>query len=230
MMCEDPLLQEARTSPTRERRNKVMKRIMRLEKLTAATLICTLATVASMSRLLASEELDLQKLATPLCEVDGLAVAPPSPWFSVPIDSDESGIQGCQMIWEEGDQYMGIIRLVSYDMRKPPEDITEWNHFAVAMEATTMEEMGFKIGKEPIWKRDSVPITGNGFINAKAIGFSANLEGVAHTSETHFLLFESATHKYVISALTPAESASPEVYQANTKAMATVMRTLQPRQ
>ena len=63
-----------------------------------------------------------------------------------------------------------------------------------------------------------------GFANARAIGFEVVLEGVAHHNEAHFLLFESATHKYVISILTPSESASGEIYQANTKAMATPKR------
>ncbi|NND67314.1 MAG: hypothetical protein HKN19_06995, partial [Halioglobus sp.] len=88
--------------------------------------------------------------------------------------------------------------------------------------------MGFTLG-EPIWKRDSVPVSGEGFGNGKAIGLAASLEGVNHKNEAHFMLFESATHKYVISSLTPAQAASPEVYAANTGAMGTVMRSLQPR-
>jgi hypothetical protein len=43
------------------------------------------------------------------------------------------------------------------------------------------------------------------------------------------VLFEDSTYKYTLSMLTPAPSASAEVYDANTNAMGAVMATLQPR-
>ena len=171
---------------------------------------------------------DLKSLATPQCQLPGLSVVPPSPWYSVPIDSEESMVEGCQMIWEEGEQYMGIMRLVSFESDQIPEDESKWENFVLGFESMVMDRMNIEVG-QPIWKRDSVPITGEGFVNAKAIGLEAKLRGVEHPNEAHFLLFESATHKYVISVLTPAKSASPEVYEANTKAMGSIMRTLQPR-
>lgn len=175
----------------------------------------------------ANEE-DLKSLATPLCLIPGLSVSPPSPWYSVPIDSDEPMVQGCQMIWEEGEQYMGIMRLVSFEANEIPDAGVKWEEFVVGFESVVMDRMNIEVG-QAIWKRDSVPITGEGFANAKAIGLEARIRGADQPNEAHFLLFESATHKYVISILTPAKSASPEVYEANTKAMGTVMRTLQPR-
>lgn len=171
---------------------------------------------------------ELRDLATATCEVPGLSVVPPQPWYSVPIDSEEPGVAGCQMIWEEGDQYMGIIRLVSFDLRDRPLEGVKWENVLLAFESHVMEEMNFRLGEE-IWRRDSVPISGEGFTNAKALGLEAGLEGVDHANEAHFVLFESATRKYVISLLTPSQEASPEIYQSNTGAMGAVMRTLQPR-
>lgn len=173
-------------------------------------------------------EEDLKPLATASCEVPGLAVVPPAPWYSVPIDSAEAIVEGCQMLWEEGDQYMGIMRLVSFDLREQPEAAGNWENFAIGFEAMVMEEMNFKLGQE-LWRRDTVPVTGEGFGNGKAIGFQARLEGVEHANEAHFMLFQSTTHTYIISMLTPSQAASPEVYEANTRAMGQVMQTLQPR-
>ena len=176
----------------------------------------------------AGEDENLRELATATCELPGLLVKPPSPWYSVPIDSEDVIVEGCQMLWEQGDQYMGIMRLVSFDLRERPEESAKWADYAIAFEAMVMEQMNFKLG-DVLWKRDVVPITGEGFANARAIGMAAKLGGVAHANEAHFLLFESETHKYVISMLTPSESASPDIYQANTGAMGVVMRSLQPR-
>ena len=200
---------------------------MRKEKLTVVQSLAASVLMATFLQVDAGEE-DIRSLATAECQVPGLTVMPPSPWYSVPIDSKEPMIAGCQMLWEEGNQYMGIMRLVSFEVREMPTDGVKWEDLVVAFESKVMERMNIKVGK-PIWKRDRVPITGDGFSNAKAIGLTASLEGVAHPNEAHFLLFESPTHKYVISMLTPAKSASPDVYRSNTKAMGRVMRTLQPR-
>ncbi len=176
----------------------------------------------------APQEEDLRDLATASCELPGLYVAPPSPWYSVPIDSEEDIVEGCQMLWEEGDQYMGIMRLVAFDLSERPEQAAEWERFAIGFEAMILERMNFTLG-DVLWKRDSVPVSGEGFGNARAVGFEARLGGVTHQNEAHFLLFESATRKYVISIITPSESASPDIYRANTRAMGTVMQTLQVR-
>jgi hypothetical protein len=173
-------------------------------------------------------EESLKKSASKECLMSGLAVKPPHPWYSVQIEAGDPGIDGCQMIWEEGEHYMGIMRLLSFDSELYPPAGVKWENYLMAFEASVLEKMNFRVGK-PIWKRDSVPISGEGFINAKAIGLEAKLLGVEHPNEAHFLLFEGPAHKYVISIITPAKSVSPEVYQSNTKAMGTVMRTLQPR-
>jgi len=178
---------------------------------------------------MAEEPEDLKGLATAVCELPGLSVSPPEPWYSVPIESEDPVVAGCQMLWEEGDQYMGIMRLVSFDLRERPEQEQDWQRLALGFEAVVMEQMNFTLG-EVLWQRDSVPVSGPGFDKpGRAVGFGLELEGVAHPNEAHFLFFENATHKYVISLITPAESASPDIYKANTQAMGTVMRSLQPR-
>jgi len=188
----------------------------------AATLLPALSGISQ-------EAEDLKELATAVCELPGLTVSPPQPWYSVPIDSDDRAIAGCQMLWEQGDQYMGIIRLVSFDLRQRPEQEQDWERTALGFEAVVMEQMNFTLG-ELVWKRDSVPVSGAGFNeNGRAAGFELRLAGVEHPNEAHFLFFENATHKFVISLITPAEAASPDIYRANTQAMGTLMRTLQPR-
>ena len=188
--------------------------------------------VAAMALLVgrgyAQEVEDLTGLATAVCELPGLSVSPPRPWYSVPIESDDPVIAGCQMLWEEGDQYMGIIRLVSFDLRDRPEQEQDWERLALGFEAMVMEQMNFTLG-DMIWKRDSVPVSGAGFTgDGRAVGFELKLEGVEHPNEAHFMFFEGASHKYLISLITPAKSASPDIYEATTQAMGTVMRTLQP--
>ena len=192
------------------------------------TFIGTTAFVLAFFHSAIADEENLKSLSTPRCQIPGLSVLAPSPWYSVPIESDEPMVEGCQMIWEEGEQYMGIMRLVSFEANGIPDAGVKWENYVVGFESMVMDEMNIEVG-QPIWKRESVPITGEGFANAKAIGLEAKLRGVDHPNEVHFLLFENATHKYVISMLTPAKSVSPEVYDTNTKAMSTVMRTLQPR-
>jgi len=193
----------------------------------AAAVVFFAATLLTAHPGYAEEAEDLRGAATTSCELPGLSVVPPAPWYSVPIESGDPEVDGCQMLWEEGDQYMGIIRLVSFDLRERAEEVGKWQQFALAFEAMVMEEMNFRLS-EPLWRRDSVPITGDGFANASAIGFEARLEGVEHQNEAHFLFFENATHKYVISMITPAQAVSPDIYRANTQAMGTIMRTLQP--
>ena len=197
-------------------------------RLTRGSLIACFLFCIAVAGASQAEEENLSALAKPVCEVAGLTVVPPSPWYSVPIEADEEIVEGCQMIWEQGEQYMGIMRLVSFDYRQRPEQLAEWENHVIAFEAVVMARMGITLG-EPIWKRDSVPVSGNGFGNGKAIGLKASLEGVDVENEVHFMLFESATHKYVISSLTPSQATSPDVYAANTGAMGAVMRTLQPR-
>ena len=197
--------------------------------LSAYAVVFFAAAALSAGSCYAEEAEDLKGLATIVCELPGLSVSPPAPWYSVPIESEDPVIDGCQMLWEEGDQYMGIIRLVSFDLRERPEQDETWQQLALAFEVMVMEQMNFSLG-ELLWKRDSVPVAGEGFVNnGRAAGFQLRLEGVEHPNEAHFLFFENATHKYVISLITPSESASPDIYQANTQAMGTLMRTLQPR-
>ena len=188
----------------------------------------SLAVLAAVLTFAATAEPDLCDLATASCEVPGLSVVPPKPWYSVPIESEEPGIEGCQMLWEEGDQYMGIMRLVSFDFRERELEGVKWENAVLAFESMVMSEMNFTLG-EQLWKRESIPISGEGFANAKAIGLAAGLDGVSHANEAHFVLFENATYKYVMSLITPSRAASPEVYQSNTGAIGAVMQTLQPR-
>ena len=189
----------------------------------AGALLASVITAAAWG-----QDENLSEMATAVCELPHLAVAPPSPWYSVPVESNEQLGAGCQMIWEEGNQYMGIMRLVAFETKTIPADQPSWEQAVIGFEVAVMKRMGIVVG-DPIWSRDSLPISGEGFENAKAVGMKANLEGLDQQNEVHFLLFENASHKYVFSSLTPSQSVSPDIYAANTGAMSTIMRTLQPR-
>ena len=202
---------------------------MKAYRLICFALALTVTTALPRQTVKAQETDDLQVLATASCALPGLSVAPPEPWYNVPIESEDPVVAGCQMIWEDEEQYLGIMRLVSFDLRERPDDAQEWVKLALAFEAQVLKEMNF-ILVEPLWERENLPVSGEGFGNGSAVGFELRLEGVAHRNEGHFVFFEGPTHKYVISLITPSQEASSDIYQANTNAMKTVMQTLQPRQ
>lgn len=136
-----------------------------------------------------AQEDDMQALATAQCEFGALTVKPPEPWYSVPIDSAEPGIGGCQLMWEEGDQYLGIIRLVAFDNAVLDDVEIRWEDFVIAFEASIMADMNIELG-DVLWRDDALPISGEDFINAKAISLEAWITGIDQANEAHFVLFE----------------------------------------
>jgi len=172
------------------------------------------------------EIVDFTDQMTPVCEVAKLRVVPPERWINVPIETGSEALRGCQMMLIIDQALIGVLRLLSFDLSNPPPDMPAWQEHLLGVEAVLIHEMGYRLDS-PIWKKDEVPIKGQGFSNATAIGFSANIEGNVNPQEAHFLVFENASHKYLIDLLTPAESLDQGVhYEKNTKAMATVMQTL----
>ena len=172
---------------------------------------------------------DMQALANAQCEFGALTVKPPEPWYSVPIDSAEPGIGGCQLMWEEGDQYLGIIRLIAFENSVFDGIDVRWEDFAIAFEASIMADMYIELG-DVLWRDNELPISGEGFVNARAIALEARISGVERANEAHFVLFEGNGFNYVMSSLTPSEKTSPDVYKANIEAMGLLMRSLQPSQ
>jgi len=171
------------------------------------------------------EYVDFTEQMTPICEVEKLTVPPPGGWINVPIETNETTIRGCQMMLIVDEALIGILRILSFDLSNPPADMPPWEHHLIGVESVLIYEMGYRLG-DPIWQRQEVPVAGQGFGGAKAIGLSANIEGNDNPQEAHFLVFENATHKYLITLLTPSESVDQGVhYKSNTQGMATVMRT-----
>lgn len=171
------------------------------------------------------DTVDFTELMTPVCEVANLTVEPPDRWINVPIQAKDTAIRGCQMMLIIDQALIGVLRVLSFDLSDPPENMPRWEEHIIGLESVLIHEMGYRLD-EPIWKREEVPISGSGFSNAKAIGLSAGIEGNSNPQEAHFLVFENATHKYLVSLLTPARSVDGgEHYEKNTQGMATVMRT-----
>ena len=151
------------------------------------------------------EYVDFTDQMTPVCEVEKLEVAPPDGWINVPIQTEETIMRGCQMMLIVEEALIGILRVLSFDLNNPPADMPRWEEHLIGVESVLIHKMGYRL-REPIWQRQDVPISGAGFGGAKAIGFSAHIEGNNNPHEAHFLVFENATHKYLISLLTPAQS------------------------
>jgi len=170
--------------------------------------------------------IDYSEQMTAICEVVGLTAPPPPGWFNVPIDSDDKALTGCQMM-RTGNQeeLVGIIRLVSVTMEEE-EDSPPWYAVMVAIEEQIIGEMGYKLG-EVMWSRQDVPISGEGFANARAVGLSASIEGNDTPQEVQFLLFEHGQQKFIITLLTPGRDVDEGVfYKRNTDDFGILIRSL----
>ncbi len=176
------------------------------------------------------EYLDFSDQVTPVCEIAEISAGPPDGWINVPVDTRADFVQGCQMMLILDEELIGILRLFSYDLSGQPDNAAIWPQHLVGVESVLIAEMGYLLG-EVVWSRADVPITGAGFRNARAIGFSASVEGNPYPQEAHFLVFENARYKYLISLLTPGESVDKGAYyRQNTEGMKALMQALRPRQ
>lgn len=170
--------------------------------------------------------IDFSDQITPTCEVVGLTATPPEGWFSVPIDSGDEPISGCQMMRVgDQDELLGILRLLSAQLEET-EDSPPWYAVMIAVEQSIIAEMGYVLG-EVLWSRTDVPVSGSGFANARAVGLAASIEGNDIPQEVHFLVFENGPQKYIITLLTPAESVDGGVvYQRNSDDFGVLIRSL----
>jgi hypothetical protein len=171
---------------------------------------------------------DFSGQVTPTCKVVGLTATPPPGWFNVPIDSEDKAISGCQMMRVgEQDELEGIIRLLSAQVEEAAES-PPWYAVMIALEQQTISEMGYALG-EVLWSRTDVPITGEGFGNARAVGLTASIEGNDIPQEAHFLVFEHGPQKFIITLLTPAQEVDDSVfYKRNTEDFGVLIRSLSP--
>lgn len=155
---------------------------------------------------------DFSDRTTPLCEVSGLAAAPPEGWFNVPIESGDPAIEGCQMMRTRADEALvGILRVLSVHVEPSEQEAPPWYLILVALEEQNIARMGYGLG-EVLWAREDVPIRGAGFENARAVGISARIEGNDTPQEAHFLLFEKGPTKYIVTLLTPARAVEGGAY------------------
>jgi hypothetical protein len=197
---------------------------MRLQKRLAVVLLSS--SLASPVLAEPDDVIDFSEQTTAICEVVGLTAPPPSGWFNVAIDSDDEALSGCQMM-RAGDQeeLVGIIRLVSVTVEEE-EDSPPWYAVMIAIEQQIIGEMGYELG-EVMWSRQDVPISGEGFANARAVGLSASIKGNDTPQEVHFLLFEHGQQKFIITLLTPGRDVDEGVfYKRNTDDFGILIRSL----
>jgi len=174
---------------------------------------------------------DFSDQMTSVCEVSGLYSPPPPGWFNVPIDTGDARAMGCQMMRTEGnDVLVGILRLLSVKL-PDTEDGPPWGMVMIEIERRNIAVMGYSIG-EVLWSRETVPISGPGFMNARAVGFKALIEGDDIPQEAQFLVFEKEKEKYIVTLLTPGRKVDEGIYyKRNTDDFGVLIRSLKvPRQ
>lgn len=170
------------------------------------------------------ESVDFSDQMTAQCEVDGLVVEPPAGWINVPIDTGIDQLAGCQMMLVEDEILMGVLRILSFDWMDAPADLPPWQQHVMTVESMLIEAMGYQI-VEPIWRRETVPISGPGFGNGRAMGFAVKIAGNDIPQESHMLVFDSGDIKYLVDLLTPAKSVNEGVYYSkNLLAMKAIMQ------
>lgn len=191
-------------------------------------IVVLLATCCFASRLMAEADdiIDYSGQTTATCEVVGLTATPPTGWFNAPIDSTEDAISGCQMMRVgDQDELLGIFRLLSVQLEET-EESPPWFAVMIALEQQTISEMGYVVG-EMLWSRLDVPISGEGFGNARAVGLAATVEGNETPQEVHFLVFDHGPQKFIITLLTPGQGVDEGVfYQRNTDDFGVLIRSL----
>lgn len=190
-------------------------------------LIVALLALTAMAAPVAADDdvLDFSDQMTPVCEVHGLLARPPAGWFSVPIESGQRQIAGCQMMLarEDDDALVGILRILSVDMTDADTGDNPWWSIVLAMEIDLVGAMGYTLG-DVLWTRESVPVRGQGFANGRAIGLEAWVEGNETSQEAHFLLFDKGEIQYVVTLLTPGQGGEEAVYyQRNTSDLGTLI-------
>ena len=166
----------------------------------------------------------LGEKTTPWRKHGDLKVKPPSGWFNVPIQSDDVRLRGCQMMRTgQNEELLGMPRVLSVRLPVTKES-PPWFDTLVSMEAKLIAQMGYNL-TEVIWKRDSVPISGPGFKNARAIGLKATIEGNDVPQEAHFLVFENDEAKFIVTLLTPSKSVEDSIhYKRNTSDFGVLIR------
>lgn len=177
-----------------------------------AALALALLLAANTSAEEEEDIVDFSDMMTPVCEVHGLSARPPGGWINVPIESDSEAVRGCQMmrIREEGRALVGILRLLSVRLPEPPDDAPWWA-MMIGLETGNIAVMGYTLG-EVLWSRENVPIQGDGFSGARAVGMASRIEGNDIPQETHFLVFERDDTKYIVTLLTAAREVEKGVY------------------
>jgi hypothetical protein len=196
-------------------------------QLSIALLVCLLmlATATNAQR----PSGDLRDMATGTCELAGLAVTPGDGWVNIPIQGAPNGHLGCQMArTNERDEVVAIIRVRS--VTSPAKEFAE-NDFAglLTHERTVLTRMGYALANQSLWTRDSVPIKGAGFRDARGFGVAARIEGNSIPQEAQFLLFRNDTAKYLFTLLMPAKVYNHDLYDRNTEEFGVLIRTLKVR-
>lgn len=174
----------------------------------------------------AQERIDFTDRITPTCELTGLVATPPAGWFNVPFDKLPEGHHGCTMLLtNENEEPTGILRIRSVTAPALDEAGETFEHLFES-EIEGVASMGYIIDPDALWVRRDVPIKGEGFQDARGVGFAAKLEGNPIPQEVHVLVFRSDDAEYAISLLTPAKAAGSGYYDRNTTDFGTLIRTL----
>lgn len=163
-------------------------------------------------------------IANASCEVAELAMTPPKGWLTASLETNDNTIRRCQMALVVDGSLFGYVRVSSFDMRGASADAEYWYQHVVNIETASIHRKGYTLG-EFVSSQNDIPISGTGFRNARALVVAAELKGNAYDQQVQFLVFESDNYKYLITLLTPAESAQGgEYFNRNVAGKAELMQ------
>ena len=105
-----------------------------------------------------------------------------------------------------------------------PEFAAATDAALIATERGSLAKMGVTVGTQPLFTRDSMPITAP-YREARGAGYPATIDGMPGEQEVHIVTFRDDQARYLMSLVTASRRQAPEAWQRNTEDMGTVMRS-----
>ncbi len=159
------------------------------------------------------------------CRVERLQTTAPVGWREMTFEKVLSNIHSCHTVRMSNKQLSGVLRITSVGLTDVPDD-RPWDVATTSVEVNLLTAMGVEIGNEPLWRKASMPVNGNGFSDGKALGISAKTPLIEGPLELTLMLFRGQSVGYVVSLLTPTKTSKPSDHGINVTAIRNLMQSL----